>query len=135
MRINHQQCRKISSCVVFISTFLWIAMKVSMSFFVISRPKERDKIRLITLFSYMVATDLTSLIFTYHFIFILVQLMIRLGYLLESFKQRWNSEDEEVFDAFGVLYSFLVQLIDLINLVFRLQVSINYIIQIILLSY
>lgn len=105
-------------------------LKFISSLLALQAPKERDIIHLIGLSSYTLCTDITAIIFIFHFVFLIQNLSIRLEMFQQSFYaemilRNWNDDDSnqiKTLEVYSILFRFFVSLIDLINLAFRLQV-------------
>jgi hypothetical protein len=126
MRTNHWQQQQHPKRII-VGVILWVVLKAAVSLLALSSPGERDERHLAGLFSYIVANDIATIIFIFHFTFLIANLERRLACLLASFRQ-WSrcdhvSNETSALDAYHALYDLLVVLIDLINLIFRLQVS------------
>lgn len=105
-------------------------LKLISSLLALQAPKERDIIHLIGLSSYTLCTDITAIIFIFHFVFLIQNLSIRLEMFQQSFYaemilRNWNDDDSnqiKTLEVYSILFRFFVSLIGLINLAFRLQV-------------
>ena len=128
IKINHRQHKKVLLCTIVVFS-LWIILKLISSLLAVQAPKERDIIHLIGLSSYTLCTDITAIIFIFHFIFLIKNLSIRLEMFHQSFYaemilRNWNDDCNQIrtLEIYSILFRFFISLIGLINLVFRLQV-------------
>jgi hypothetical protein len=123
IKINHRQHHK----KIIVGLFLSFLLKAVVSLLALTGPGERDEVHLVALFSYVLGNDVTAIIFILHFTFLIANLEQRLGNYLHSFR-RWSGRCERMtneigaLEAYCTLYDLFVVLIDLINLIFRLQV-------------
>lgn len=93
-------------------------------------PSERKAIQMISLCSYIISTDLTAIVLSFHFIFLIASLLNRFRNFVRNFERSVvlnNVDDNSIkaLEKFDCCYSTFESLIKQINWIFCLQVIVQ----------
>lgn len=122
IKINHNCTRKHLVNVVMI--LLLFVMKTLCSWYTRSS-NEMGSVDLYSQLSYAISFDITTITFSFHYIFFIATLQNRFSNFIENFKQSASSRLDksiDVLDEFLLVYATFESLIEQINSIFWLQV-------------
>lgn len=124
-KINHRQHKKVVLCSI-IMFALWMMLKLLISIAALEALRQWDLVHFIGLSIYILGTDTAAAIFIFHYVFILESFFVR----FEKFHaaemrvgENWNNGNGiKALEAYSSRFNLFASLIDIINLIFRLQV-------------